>query len=366
MPKKYDRKERVRVRTRVPTGGMRQRGCTGVLIYLAFILGISTILAGFSWMAANDVFALNKGEATGVVAIKADDTVGSVATSLKKAGIIQYKNLFLIYAGITNAREKISVGTYELNTTMDYRAIVAALGKSSSSRMTVSVTIPEGYTLEQTFQLMAEKGISSYDGLMKMASGYDYNFSFLKDLPLGSATRLEGYLFPDTYEFYLGEDPKTAINKMLINFDTKVTNEMREKANQMGYSVHEIVNIASMIEKETTGKDQRAIASVIYNRLNNPGTFPYLQIDATVQYALKERKEQLSTEDLKVDSPYNTYRNKGLPAGPIANPGLTAIKAALNPEKTGYYYYALGEDGAHHFFKTHAAQVAFLKEQNNG
>lgn len=316
-------------------------------------------------MAANDVLALNKGDTQSVVVIQDNDRLGQVASTLKKDGIIQYKSLFLFYASIANARAKISPGTYRLDTTMDYRAIVAALGKSSSSRMAVSVTIPEGYTLEQIFHLLADKGVSAYDALTKQAENYDYDFSFLKDLPLGKETRLEGYLFPDTYEFYLGEDAKTVLNKMLLNFDQKITDKMRNQAKSKGYSLHDIVIIASMIERETTGKDQKAIASVIYNRLNS-SALPYLQIDATVQYALKERKENLSDKDIKVDSPYNTYLYKGLPAGPIANPGLSAIEAALNPAKTGYYYYALGDDGAHHFFQTHEAQRRFLGSLSNG
>ncbi len=226
------------------------------------------------------------------------------------------------------------------------------------------MTIPEGYTLKQIFELLEEKGVSSYKKLEEMAATYDYNFSFLQDIPLGEATRLEGYLFPDTYDFYLGEDSKTVLNKMLVNFDSKITDEMREQATKRGYSVHEIIVIASMIEKETTGSDQKNIASVIYNRLNS-NNFQYLQVDATVQYALKERKEKLSLEDLEVDSPYNTYKYEGLPAGPIANPGLVSINAALNPAKTNYYYYALGEDNMHHFFRTFREHQTFVNTLPN-
>ncbi len=336
----------------------------GTLLYLALIIGISTILAGLSWVAINDVLALNKEEITSVVTVEEDDTIGEIASQLKGVGIIEYKSLFQLFCQISNAEDKITPGTYELNTTMDYRAIVAAMGKSSASRMTVSVTIPEGYTLKQVFELLEEKGVSTYEKLEEMAATYDYNFSFLKDIPLGDATRLEGYLFPDTYDFYLGEDPKTVLNKMLVNFDSKVTEEMREQAEELGYSLHEIIIIASMIEKETTGTDQKEIASVIYNRLES-SSFPYLQIDATVQYALTERKEKLTLEDLEVDSPYNTYLYKGLPAGPIANPGLVSINAALNPANTNYYYYALGEDDIHHFFRTESEHQTFVNSLPN-
>ena len=195
-----------------------------------------------------------------------------------------------------------------------------------------------------------------------MAANHDYAFSFLEDIPLGDPNRLEGYLFPDTYNFYMGEDPKYVINKMLVNFDSKVDDSMRQKIADKGYTIQELLTVASMIEKETDGTDRTTIASVIYNRLNNPGagTTGHLNIDATIQYVLPEG-EIVSEEDYyTVESPYNTYLNKGLPPGPIANPGLESIMAALNPESTNYYYYALGDDGVHHFFTSYSEHQAFL------
>ena len=152
------------------------------------------------------------------------------------------------------------------------------------------------------------------------------------------------------------------INKMLVNFDSKVDDSMRQKIADKGYTIQELLTVASMIEKETDGTDRTTIASVIYNRLNNPGagTAGYLQVDATIQYVLPEG-EIVSEEDYQtVNSPYNTYLNKGLPPGPIANPGLESIMAALNPESTNYYYYALGDDGVHHFFTSYSEHQAFL------
>ena len=152
------------------------------------------------------------------------------------------------------------------------------------------------------------------------------------------------------------------INKMLVNFDSKVDDSMRQKIADKGYTIQELLTVASMIEKETDGTDRTTIASVIYNRLNNPGagTTGHLNIDATIQYVLPEG-EIVSEEDYyTVESPYNTYLNKGLPPGPIANPGLESIMAALNPESTNYYYYALGDDGVHHFFTSYSEHQAFL------
>ena len=327
--------------------------------YIIFVLSVSALLAAVSWIGANDVLALNKKELTALVEVGEDDSFGDVAAKLKQTGIIEFKGLFLFYGALSSAGGKISAGTYELNTDMDYRAIVTAMGSRSASRMTVSVTIPEGYTVKQTFELLDEKGVNDYEDFMDTAANHDFEYDFLSDLPLGDASRLEGYLFPDTYEFYLSEAPETAINRLLKNFDKRFSTDLRSEIEATGYTMHEIVIIASLIEKEAANDAERAtIASVIYNRLKS-NSYPYLQIDATVQYALPERKEKLTADDLKIDSPYNTYLYQGLPVGPIANPGLASIKAALAPKSTGYYFYILGTDEVHHFFKTYQEFVNF-------
>lgn len=356
----------------------------GTLLYVAFVIGISTMLAAVGWVAANDVLALNKEEHSAIITLPEDvftekevtvetdegtetETIevvdlDYVADQLKENGIIEFKLVFQLFSVFSNAEEKMAPGTYQLDTDMDYRAIVTNLSSNSASRQMVTVTIPEGYTVDQIFQRLEENGVSTVEKLQDMAATHDYAFSFLQEIPLGDYHRLEGYLFPDTYEFYMGEDPKTVINKMLVNFDRRFTDEMRAEVQENGYTVRDIVIIASMIERETDGNDRATIASVIYNRLNNPGagTAGYLQVDATIQYVLPEG-EIVSEEDYQtVNSPYNTYLNKGLPPGPIANPGLESIMAALNPESTNYYYYALGDDGVHHFFTSYSEHQAFL------
>ncbi|MDO4516721.1 MAG: endolytic transglycosylase MltG [Bacillota bacterium] len=332
------------------------------MIYILMVCGVSAILATLGWTMANDMLALNKDEVEAVITIQDEKNFGKVADQLKDNDIINYKFLFRLFATFSGKADNIAAGQYKLDTNMDYSAILNNLSSSSSSRMTTTVTIPEGYTMAQIFQLLEDKGVSTVEKLEDMAATHDYAFSFLQDIPLGDATRLEGYLFPDTYTFYLGEDPKYVLNKMLVNFDAKVTDAIRQQIWDQGKSIGEILNVASMIEKETDGTDRATIASVIYNRLNNPsgGTQGYLQIDATIQYVLPEG-EIVSEEDYQtVQSPYNTYLNKGLPPGPISNPGMESIMAAINPESTNYYYYALGDDKLHHFFSSYSEHQAFL------
>ena len=332
------------------------------MTYILTVFGISAILAVVGWTIANDLLALNKEEATASIYVAEDADFGDVVDQLKDKDIINYKLIFSLFTTLSGGQDAISPGTYNLNTDMDYRAIINNLGSSSAARASAMVTIPEGYTMDQIFALLEEKGVSSVAKLQDMAANHDYAFSFLQDIPLGDYHRLEGYLFPDTYEFYMGEDPKYIINKMLVNFDAKVTDAMRQQIWDKGYSIGQVLTVASMIEKESDGTDRAKIASVMYNRLNNPsgGTQGYLQIDATIQYVLPEGEIVTKDHYSTVQSPYNTYLNKGLPPGPIANPGLEAIVAAINPENTDYFYYALGDDDVHHFFSSYAEHQAFL------
>ena len=367
----------------------RRAGAMGALLYVIFVLGVSALLAGLGWTWANDILALNKEPLTAVVTlpddiftqkeitvevtgedgkkVKEKQTVKEadmdyVADLLKENGLIEYKAIFKMFSSITNAKYDLSAGTYELNTEMDYRALLSNLGSSSSSRMVTTVTIPEGMTQAQIFALLEEKGVATVDELNETAANYDFKYSFLKGVvPLGSANRLEGYLFPDTYDFYMGEDPVSVLNKMILRFDQIFTDKMRQTVTDNGLSIQDAVTIASLIEKETDGTDQGKIASVIYNRLHNPaagGTYGYLNIDAAILYATG------GTEvDTSADTPYNTYTHTGLPPTAIASPGADALKAAVSPESTSYYYYALGDDGVHHFFQSYSGMQQWMATQ---
>ena len=341
----------------------KRSGLSGAAIYAIFVIGVSALLACIGWVAANDVLALNKPEKTATITITNDDSFGDVAEKLKDEGLIEYKFLFNLFATFTRSKDDVVAGTFTLNTDMDYRALLSGMSANSATRATVTVTIPEGYTVDQIFTLLEEKGVASVEDLQDMAANHDYAFSFLQDLEMGDYHRLEGYLYPDTYEFTTPQNSLYVINKILVRFDEQFTDAMRQEVADSGRTIHEIITIASMIEKETDGNDRADIASVIYNRLNNPsgGTQRYLQIDATLAYI---NGGKVPTEaDKSIDSPYNTYLYKGLPAGPISNPGLESIKAAMNPNRTSYYYYALGDDGVHHFFKTLREQQNFIATQ---
>ena len=336
-----------------------------VIIYVGGILLISFLIATVSWRWANDVLALNKADSTVSVTIFDGESINDIADELEANGLIRYKYLFKLFAGLPGKGERITAGSYELNSSMDYNALVRNMSYTSVYRETVTVTIPEGYTVDEVFHLLAEKGVCDYKSLMKSAKDDSFTFDFLDDVEARGAERLEGYLFPDTYEFYKETNAQAAISKMLYNFSTKFDKKMEAQMDVLGRNRNEIIILASIIEKETDGTDQKNIASVLYNRLDNPWATPkgYLQCDSTIQYLLAKRKENLTKEDLDIDSPYNTYRYEGLPLGAICNPGLDSIKAALQPNKTGYYYFMLGSDGETHFFESEGAFDNFRKNQ---
>lgn len=362
-----ERRRRASSRPQSARSGRKKGGFTAsfALLYVVFVIGISALLACVGWIAANDVLALNKEPNTVTVTISKDDSFSDVTDMLKENGLIEYKALFNLFATFTGGKDDVVAGTFTLNTDMDYRALLNGMSANSATKATIRVTIPEGYTLDQIFALLEERGVASVEELQDMAANHDYAFSFLRDLPLGDYHRLEGYLYPDTYEFTTPERPLYVINKMLVQFDAQLKDEMRQEIWDSGRSIHEIVIVASMIEKETDGSDRADIASVIYNRLNNPnssaGTNGYLQIDATLAYI---NGGKVPTDaDRSIDSPYNTYLYQGLPAGPIANPGLESIQAAMDPADTSYYYYALGDDNTHHFFRTYNEMLNFMASQ---
>lgn len=346
------------------------------LLYILFVLITSAILAGVGWLLITDLCAFNKEYMETTVEITADDTVKTVADKLNDAGLIKYKWFFRLFAGVTKADEKIGMGTYTLTTDMDYQALIRGM-RSSAGNMTaetVKVTIPEGYTVSQIIKLLAKNGVAAEETLLKVAQTYQFDYDFI-DNTSEDISRLEGYLFPDTYEFYANITSESQVGsavfgKLLSTFNSRIDDELLEAMAAKGYDMHDIVTIASLIEKETDGTDQGMIASVIYNRLEGPGdkagTYGMLQIDASLLYALPDHEGAITSADMETDSPYNLYKYAGLPPTPISNPGLASIQAALEPEETDYYYYALGTDGKHHYFTNYNDFLNFVNSSQYG
>lgn len=344
------------------------RGLLRFVLWLTFVVAASFALSGVGWLLANDFAAFNKEPLSATITITKDDDLNSVADKLKDKGMIEYKWFFKLFGKVAHAEDKIGIGDHELNTTMDYSALINHMRSSSGALTseTVRVTIHEGATVKQIIELLAEYGVSTVEELTDAAANYDYTYPFITGQK-GDIRRLEGYLFPDTYEFYVNGNAANAIGKLLSNFNAKL-DTLQDGLDSSGRALSEVVIIASLIEKETDGRDQANIASVIYNRLNNVGeTYHLLQIDASQIYGLGDRfSGKLSQADLDIDTPYNTHIHEGLPPTPISNPGLASLRAALEPSETGYYFYALGKDGVHHFFATYREFLNFVNSGNYG
>jgi len=344
-------------------------------IWLAIILVIGITLGRMLWVCAADVLAFGRQNRAVTITIESDDTIDSIAEKLHEAGLIRYPGLFRLYAQFTVDEGDISTGTFTLNTLYDYHALVGGMSSSSSYRAVLEdVLIPEGYSCRQIFELLDEKGICSVQELEEYAANGEFaDYWFLEGVERGDKYCLEGYLFPDTYDFYENSTPREALGKMLTGFEYRINealyskldtlnarlaNTMRENGRSEEYinshllTFHDVVIVASLIEKETgNNSESYKIASVIYNRLYDWGNTPaYLNIDAALVYAMDGDNSSIDTS---IDHPYNTYKNTGLTPGPISNPGLASLEAALNPEDTNYYYYVLNPaTGQHTFSRT--------------
>jgi len=341
----------------------RRTGLLGGLMYAAFVLGLSIILAFSLWMVVDDVLGLTREEIPVEVTIPDNFTLEDVAEALYASGAISRPTLFTWYAEIFGAANRIQPGVYHVRPA-DYRAIINSLNQRTGEMIEVRVMIPEGRTVRQTFEILEEAGVATVEALEHIANTVSFaEFEFLEDLPMTTMNRLEGYLFPDTYIFFRRQSPESVIRRMLTNFETRMqNNEVFDLVEASPFTLHEILNIASMIERETASiAEMPRISSVIWNRIDRG---MHLGIDATIQYLLPEPMEFLPRTlitELR-DSPYNTYYHLGLPYGPIANPGVAAILAALQPERTNFLFYALHVDGdRHHFTLNYAEHQAFLR-----
>jgi UPF0755 protein len=304
-----------------------------------------------------ELMAKESEESTEVVDVNLTIPEGSsteaIANILLENGLISNSLKFRIVSKLSGYDDEYQYGEYALNTGMSDDDIMTILRTEGAKRETVSFTIPEGYTIEQIANKLSDEGLCTVEAFMEAAESTDYGYSFLEDIP-DRENPLQGYLFPDTYQIYTDATAQDIVETMLSQFDDIFKDEYYVIASELGYSVDEIVTIASIIEREAKLDDERAtIAGVIYNRLDINMN---LEMCSTVMYALDETKDVLTIEDTKIESPYNTYVNSGLPVGPIANPGEKSIIAALFPEEHNYYFFVLvnEETGAHEFNETFA------------
>jgi len=291
------------------------------------------------------------------IEVTSGESTAEIARTLAKAGVVGNANSFRVRARLSGSDGKLKVGVYDLTKAMANREALDALLAGPRVKY-VSVTIPEGYVLAQIGErLEKQAGVPRADFLRLAKGGAEEfvdEYAFLTDAYEGS---LEGYLFPKTYRIRAGSSARDVIAMMLTQFDTEIRAVNTSSVAAEGLSLHELVVLASMVERESKLEDERPmVSSVIHNRLAKN---MLLEIDATIEYVLPGNRFRLTYRDLRIDSPYNTYRRRGLPPGPISNPGLASLQAAGSPADTNYLYYVLtGKDGSHTFTES---KTDFLK-----
>lgn len=287
------------------------------------------------------------------IEIPKGSSTNKIAHILKKNELIKNELIFKLLSKQKNVDALFKAGNYRLNKAMNTEQIIESLINGSVFVETAKFTIPEGFELKQIVERLVNHPDLNIDQdkFMDLVENEEFDFKFLKDIPK-SKNRLEGFLFPDTYEVEKNASEKDIILKMLNRFDDIFKEEYYDRAKDIDMSVKDIIVLASIIEREAkVNKERPIISSVFHNRLKKG---KLLQSCATVQYVLGERKENLTYKDLEIDSPYNTYKNQGLPPMPIASPGKAAIEAALFPADTDFLYFVAKGDGSHVFSKTYS------------
>lgn len=400
----------------------KSRGCVIALVYAAIVCSISALLSFYMIVGLNDMFGLVKEEQEITVDIPENAELDDVVKILDENGIVEYPFFFRLYAKISND-STFKTGTFVLNTKSDYDRIVQKLTRpSTSDGSIVHVTIQEGLTVEEIAQKMDDYCVCTKEAFLYSVQNADFSsYDFVNYIPQDENRiyRLEGYLFPETYDFYIWGGSKHALNKLLSTFEAKVlspsdlsyktidsnkklsADDKKKKKTELGKKIDNYLRLAAVVEREVPTKaDMEKVASVFYNRINKPNSecpTGKLESDATRWYpfatsaALKESEEltaaQKNTwiEDHKgayvrkiiVDpwkddsgftetefdtSLYDTYVNKGLPVGPICCPGLNAIKAAISPAKTKYYFFYSINDKETLFAETYSEHQSNIRK----
>ncbi|MHB1151035.1 MAG: endolytic transglycosylase MltG [Eubacteriales bacterium] len=338
------------------------------IIYIVFVLVVSGFLSYFGISVCNDVFAFVKSDDETEIIIPEFATLNDIAEILKENDIISFPSVFKLYAKLRRDSGEYLAGQYTVTPSMNYDMLLSDFKPQVKPRAEVSITIPEGYSVDQIIELFISNGMGTKEEFKNVIENGDfseYNINwFVAEIDANKSPdrkyRLEGYLFPDTYYFYSDSDEYTIIYKLLKNFYTKFDESYKARCQELGYTVDEIITLASMVQAEAKfASEYTLVSSVFHNRLNNPSgpTQGRLESDPTVQYMLPEHKSILTQAETAIESPYNTYIHKGLPPGPICNPGLNAIQYALYPAETDYLFFVANSSGYHLFAATYDEHI---------
>lgn len=321
-------------------------------VYFLIVAVTSTILCIYGIGCINDVLAIDKRDHSCEVTVSAGATDSDVIDILKENKLIKNKGFCKLFIKIFHDDDKYVSGSYTLNSDWGIEKMLSTMQGSANTYETITLTFPEGYTIDQIAEKLEANNVCTASSFIKTMQSVDFSteYAFLKnqaDKDLRFRT-LEGYIYPDTYEFYIGENASSVVRRFLDNFENRWTADYSKQAKELGMTIDEVVTLASIIQAEAANSGQmKDISSVLHNRLDKPGTFPRLECDSTEKYLIETIKVTLtsSTTDtqkyIAYRDLYDTYSTdcKGLPVGAICNPGGSAIAAALYPSDTNYNYF---------------------------
>lgn len=331
----------------------RKRSFISGLIIGIIVVAITFGVAFFIIAVLGDFFGITADETTIEMQIEPDSSIIHITNQLKENKIIKFPLAFRLYIKYFTDDVSFQFGTKELNPGMSYDDIIKTLSEYSKSDKTVEVVIPEGYTVHQIAQLLEDKSVCSYDDFVSAMNEFDCSeYSFLSSIDNTELRmfKLEGYLFPDTYQFYMSDNPESVIRTFLDNFAEKYTSDLKKQVRASDYTLDQIITLASIVQAEAPVEEMSNVAAVYFNRINNTSEYPKLQSDPTILYAENVLKPLGASQEM-LDA-YNTYASNGFPVGAIGNPGLDAITATLNPSETNYYYFVSSVDMSEFYYAT--------------
>lgn len=345
-----------------------------------FVVVISLVVCGFLshflLTGAFDFLGLDQDDMPMEFVVEEGMTIHEVSKMLEENQVISSPLIFRLYAKLKNIEDtELEPGKHVVNDNMSfdhiYDSLCSPIGSTAAGE--AEIVFREGLTVNEIADLLDKNGVCDRDKFINALQTEDFKFDFETLIPESANRfyRLEGYLFPDTYNFYIGENPKSAANRFLVRFNEMITADLSERMEEMNMTLDQTVTLASIIQAEASGggyQEMTRVSSVFHNRINNPDAVGrLLQSDVTVFYVNKNIKPYLSYTNQEMYDAYNTYKCVGLPVGAICNPGLDAIRAALYPEESDYYYFVTDDEGNFYYASTleqHNANIAAAEQVN--
>jgi len=338
-----------------PVVRRRRRGGRVLLWIIALFLLIILAAGGAAWYVYQQLQPVAGSPTTKNVIIPSGSSAREIGRLLEEQALIRNADMFNYYVKYKGVAPQLKAGEYQFTTGQTIDDLLAAMTEGKTVINSERFTIPEGWNVEQIADHLAKEGIVEKDAFLKEVNEGEFpEFPFVAAIPKSAErkNRLEGYLFPETYEVKKDATAHEVVSRMLAQFQKEWKPEWDEQLKKHNLTQDQAINLASIVEREVTvDKERPTVAGVYFNRIRDK--WP-LQADATVQFILGKQRDRLTYDDLKVKSPYNTYTNPGLPPGPIASPGRFSIEAVVNPEQHDYFFYVTKKDGTseHYFSKT--------------